>query len=92
MVRARDASRAAGFAEDARNRERFAFSVDFTIARELVEVRRFSAENDAEGCHIHLEIVGNGETKSRVLEAVSQLPSVKRTYRMTYEGTGKEGV
>lgn len=85
MERAKAASDAAGFTEEARKREKYLYAVDFTIARELVDVRELSIENGEEGCHVHLSFSGNHEAKDRVLNVISALPSMKRSYRLTYE-------
>lgn len=89
LGKARAACDAAGYAEDARSRQRYRFQVDFTISSELVDLKRFEAVSDGSGTRVHVEFVGSLDAKERVLGVVEQMPSVRRSYRMNYEQAGE---
>ena len=85
LERAREASRQAGFIEEQARAKRYLYSVDFVISSELVDVRQLEIKPTSEGCSVSLVFEGNEEAKTRVLNAISNLPSVRRSYRMIYE-------
>jgi hypothetical protein len=89
LDRAREATRTIGWIEEQARRRRYTYSVDFDIEPELVDVKSVEIEKGAKGCHIHMVFEGNDESKSRVLDVLSQLPSVRRSYRMHYESEGR---
>ena len=85
LERAREASRQAGFIEEQARAKRYLYSVDFTISRELVDVKQFYIITTEDGCSVSMVFEGNAEAKTRVLDAISNLPSVRRSYRMIFE-------
>jgi len=85
LERAREASRQAGFIEEQARAQRYLYSVDFTISSELVDVKRIDVKPTDEGCSVSMVFEGNEEAKTRVLDAISNLPSVRRSYRMIFE-------
>lgn len=85
LERAREKSREAGFIEEAARARRYAYRVDFTISRELVDVKEFAVSQEPHGCRVSVAFVGTEEAKTRVLDVVERLPSIRRTYRMSHE-------
>jgi len=88
LERAREASRQAGFIEEQARAKRYLYSVDFTISRELVDVKQLDIITTEDGCSVSMVFEGNEEAKTRVLDAISNIPSVRRSYRMIYEAKG----
>mgnify|MGYP003307629591 CR=1 FL=1 len=85
LERAREASRQAGFIKEQAMAKRYLYSVDFTISRELVDVKQLDIKTTEDGCSVSIVFEGNAEAKTRVLDAISNLPSVRRSYRMIFE-------
>lgn len=90
IARARAAFDESGRTAAAQAAARYRYSVDFTIGRELVDVRALDVRNGPHGCEVHLEFSGTEAARRRVLDVVSRLPSFRRSYRMNYEPEGGE--